>query len=249
MKLEVKQTTDYGKFKSVTGNRFIKNRHVEKLSKSILEKNLLPYQPVIVTRDMFIIDGQHRIEAAKKLDIPIYYTIVPELKLNDIQMLNANMKVWNLRDFVESYAKVGNKNYSTLLEFSDNFSIPLSISAYLLAGVRLTPHSVSGACSVHGVPYAIRSGDFKITALDEATSLAKQLKELQQYCEGPLIGKSDFIRALVRMNALGMKQTRLIEKIQKYGLKLHRKPVYRDYLLQFQDAYNFRMRKNRIDAL
>jgi len=67
-------TYDYEIFKRMRGNRILNNSHVKNLVKSMKEK-YLP-QPILVNKDMEIIDGQHRFAAAEELNLPIHYLII-----------------------------------------------------------------------------------------------------------------------------------------------------------------------------
>ena len=62
----VYKTTDYGQFKNIEGNRGINLKHVNTLVTSITEKDL--QIPIIVDQNMRVVDGQHRLEAYKKLN-------------------------------------------------------------------------------------------------------------------------------------------------------------------------------------
>jgi len=82
-------TNEYSLFKKVKGNRKITERKVTSIIKSY-EKgiNLFPYCPVLVNKEMYIIDGQHRFEACKRLKLLIYYVIVPNFSLRQIAEIN-----------------------------------------------------------------------------------------------------------------------------------------------------------------
>lgn len=69
----MKETKDYNIFKKHPNNREIFHANLEKIKRSIQIKNLLEYRPIIVDKKMQVIDGQHRLEAARQLGVPIYY--------------------------------------------------------------------------------------------------------------------------------------------------------------------------------
>ena len=97
------QTTDYSLFKDVSSNRDVDRKHVKKLVNSIREKNLLEVNPIIVNEKLEVLDGQHRLEAAKQLKVPIYYVISSDVTHNDISRLNSNKKNWLLMDYINYY--------------------------------------------------------------------------------------------------------------------------------------------------
>ena len=59
-------------FKRVEGNRPINERYVTELKKEIERKNLLHVNPILVSDDYTVIDGQHRLAIAQDLGVPIY---------------------------------------------------------------------------------------------------------------------------------------------------------------------------------
>lgn len=74
-------TKNYDMFEFITANRSINRSHVNKLKKSLSEYGFLSSQPITVSNDMKIIDGQHRFIACKEMGIPINYQVV-DIKKN-----------------------------------------------------------------------------------------------------------------------------------------------------------------------
>lgn len=113
MKIEIKSTTNYDLFVAITANREIIERHVVKLTEAIRRKNLLSVCPIICSEKMEVIDGQHRIEAAKRLKVPIYYIFGEQLDHLDIISLN-NVKIkWRDIDYINFYCI---KKYSKYMD-------------------------------------------------------------------------------------------------------------------------------------
>ena len=115
--MEVFETTQYDIFRTVTGNRKISRPHVEELCRSIDKKNLLPNRPLIVNERMEVIDGQHRLEAAKRLDLPIYYIVCALADYEDVAILNNCQDNWGYIDYLNMYARQGYPDYIKLEEF------------------------------------------------------------------------------------------------------------------------------------
>lgn len=97
--MNIQKTTEYSKFRYFKSNRetFINN-----LLKSVQEKNMLHAHPIIVNKDFFVIDGQHRLEVAKKLQVPIYYIVVEDINEEHIPQ-NQVQRVWMLDDYLNFY--------------------------------------------------------------------------------------------------------------------------------------------------
>lgn len=126
-------TEDYKIFKKIDSNRDINKGHLKKLISSIKTKNLLYLFPVIINKMMEVVDGQHRIEAAKSLGIPIYYIIDNDITKGDIAMMNSNRKSWSLKDYIEFYAKEGNKDMTALRDLLHTYpKLNINASARLM---------------------------------------------------------------------------------------------------------------------
>ena len=123
---EIYKSCDYDKFKFLDYNRAVIN--ARKLEKSIKEIDITDCCPIVVTKDFYIIDGQHRFSICKKLGRPIYYVIFSGDAERAMVNLNVNATIWRqqewfeyycgkqvpvylaLRDFMEQYPKMGISN-------------------------------------------------------------------------------------------------------------------------------------------
>lgn len=111
----VQSTDKYDLFKTVDSNREVQETHVTRLMRAIGEKNLLHLNPIIVNGNNEVIDGQHRLEAAKRLKLPIYYIKDSDISKKDISKLNTNKKNWSMMDYVNFFCIEGVPEY---IEFS-----------------------------------------------------------------------------------------------------------------------------------
>ena len=96
---QVNSTNDYSKFKTLQGNRNVNSLHIRRLKESFKEKYLL--SPIVVNQNYEIIDGQHRFEAAKELNLPVNFIICNDYSLKEVQLLNTNMKNWKKRGLLK----------------------------------------------------------------------------------------------------------------------------------------------------
>lgn len=69
----MQETKNYENFTFLTANRPINRNHVNKIKKSLSEYGYLDSQPITVTADMKILDGQHRFIACKEMGLPIKF--------------------------------------------------------------------------------------------------------------------------------------------------------------------------------
>lgn len=107
-------TENYSIFKRLEHNRSVTNARKEKLIASMSVHEVLC--PIIVNKNMEIIDGQGRYEAKKEMGLPIYFIIDENADISDCQRMNATNSKWTMLDFVQSYASAGNVNYINLLK-------------------------------------------------------------------------------------------------------------------------------------
>ena len=126
---KVFSTMNYEIFSSLDGNRIVNPLHVKKIADSMKIKVL--FIPIIVNEEFQVIDGQHRLEARKKLGLEVPYIICPNYDLEDVHRANSNHKTWNNLDFLKGYAEAGLDSYKFLLEIYESFNEKLSITNIL----------------------------------------------------------------------------------------------------------------------
>ena len=120
----IQKSTDASIFTTLSGNRRINRAHVKRLEEAISEDaKVTLYNPILVNEKFEVIDGQHRLEAIKKLNLPTYYIQVNGLKLNNAQALNKLSKPWSPVDYAKSYSDLGNGNYSVYLALKEEFGL------------------------------------------------------------------------------------------------------------------------------
>lgn len=107
-------TENYSIFKRLEHNRSVTNARKEKLIASMSVHEVLC--PIIVNKNMEIIDGQGRYEAKKEMGLPIYFIIDENADISDCQRMNYTNSKWTTLDFAQSYASAGNENYINLLK-------------------------------------------------------------------------------------------------------------------------------------
>lgn len=105
-------TRDYSLFKFYSSNR--PAEHWKTIAESIEQRDLTPYNPIIVSKDYYIIDGQNRFMACKSLGKPIFFTVANNADDKDIALLNAKQKNWALQDYLNFYCTHGFVDYIAL---------------------------------------------------------------------------------------------------------------------------------------
>lgn len=126
--LRIYETHDLTIFKRRI-NRPINPKKVDRLVQLIRRKNLLMDYPILVDKEMRIIDGQHRVEAARKLGLPIYYRFAQEgVEISDIALASQGTTHWSWQDYLEFYVGQGNEDYKELAELKRMTSARLTLS-------------------------------------------------------------------------------------------------------------------------
>ena len=106
----VYETTDYRLFKRLEGNRVIQEQRIKKVMSSIRKVGYI-LSPIVVNENNEIIDGQARLEAFKRLNLPVHYVIAPGAGIEECIAMNINQTSWTLEDYIDSYADTGNISY------------------------------------------------------------------------------------------------------------------------------------------
>lgn len=150
------KTKDYDMFIFREDNRSkIDYAHVEKIKNSIKSKNMLELRPILVNEKMEIIDGQHRLLAAKGLDIEIYYVIEKDLRPADIVLMNIS-KAWQLDDFLNFYVKNDFPEYVKLKKFVSHNILSLKVALALQQGLS------------NSIRHEFKIGNYKYLDTDES---------------------------------------------------------------------------------
>ena len=161
-------TEDLDRFELMRGNRPPNPQHVEHLAKNI-EKFGMLCNPILVNEDMQVIDGQHRLLAAKKIGVSIYYIIVKGYNLEQVKALNLKQKNWSQIDFLNSYADMGIESYIYLRQFMER---------HIYFDIR-TALTLVGAEYIKSNHF--KQGNIKIGDTHTAEIYAEYLKTLKQY--------------------------------------------------------------------
>ncbi len=111
-------TNNYDIFKKHPSNTPINETIVQKLMDSMRQKNMLMLKPILVNEKMEVLDGQHRLEAAKKLSLSVHYIVQKDAEDMDMVLLNANQRTWKLADYHNFFLTQGAPEYRKLEDFT-----------------------------------------------------------------------------------------------------------------------------------
>lgn len=233
------KTKDYETFKIYPGNRPIDKTNVEQLVSSISENNLLEQRPILINENMEILDGQHRLEAAKILQVPIFYEIKIGGNHKDIVFLNSTQKNWKKIDHLRLYSEgIFNENYILLQKFMNEHNLKLEIALLLINGPIKSMNDYE----------KFRKGEFIFPQkMDEILSYTEKVKYFWTFIKShnikPLFKftSTSFIKPLlIFLEHPNLNWDLFCQKIDQSWYKIGPRPSHALYLEMLCEIYNFR---------
>lgn len=169
----IHETKDYDSFKHLPGQRGIVESHVREIMKSI-EENGWICDPIRVTESMEVFDGQHRLEALRRLDMPVEYLVIDNLTTaNAVRIINNTQKKWQMLDYSKSYSDTGVDSYYLINDLMEKYNVDI-----------YTVLKASGKGSSSGDPktnWQIKNGEMIFT-LENYRDADSKLPLYLQYC-------------------------------------------------------------------
>lgn len=243
-------TINYEQFKFLEENRDVKGNTV---LNSIRKKDLLIDNPILVSANMEVLDGQNRLIAAKVLKVPIYYKFAQATTRQDIALLQ-NHTGWVIKDHAHFFEKVSseqNEDYRFINEMARKHEMPL--------------HFIISCVDPSKDAYRkFKNGELVIK--DNLEQLKKQFEKLAELleiikalittCKKKTAITHKFKRMLwAFMKTKGYSQKRMIEAFHTYSENLMKLLVYNSEPIIFKglrnDVYNYNLKKkgNRLPDL
>lgn len=227
---KINVTTNYALFKRSADNRPTDIKKHKRLVESLKKYGMLECFPIVCWRDaegnLIVLDGQHRLMIAQSMGLPVYW--VETATRFDIAVINCAARTWMLRDYAQTYAAQGRKDYAQGLEFAKQHSIPVGMAFALLAG------TVSfGNCE--GV---FVQGEFKVRDRDWADAVAHIYTALVGV--SPAVKSANFLLACMAVCRVpSFDPKRLIAAAGKCRSKLVAYSHRDDFLSALEEIYNF----------
>lgn len=222
---EVYKTDDLEMFKFTKFNRNI--LFTDEMLKQAKEGFI---SPIIVNEYMVVIDGQHRLEHAKKAGVPIEYIIKPGLNEHDIVRMNTTQRKWNMLNYIESYANQGSEEYVSLLNLLNK----------KYAGTTVVISVARNQTTSTDVNKLIKSGSFEFINFEETLNFLKYYEKFRKETDTPKRTKPALaMYSLFRIE--GFDGDRLIRKVlqKKFDDDLRTKGYnLTEALKEFIDKYN-----------
>lgn len=157
--METLTTTDYSIFKRLSGNRDVTETRCQQIMRSIETVGWIS-NPILVNEKMEVIDGQGRLEALRRMHLPVEYRIVKGANISHCRAMNDVNKPWYSKEFIQSYAETGDEGYKMLWQCMTQYDVDLRTVLHL-AGKRDTQER------------KIKTGEFIFTRQDFGKALTK----------------------------------------------------------------------------
>ncbi len=227
--LIVTGTTNYDQFVLDPVNRPIKEAKVLALMEEVKEINLLREYPIIVDRNMVVLDGQHRLTVARRLGVPIFYILSENVTTAAIPRAAAHVTQWKMDDYLHHYCALGYPEYLKVKEFRARFSfigIPRALRLLSIAGKD-------------DERKMFKAGLFTCDSLGFAETVGNYLLDYKQYT--PLYKDDKFMAAIANLaDNPDYDHARMMRKIDYLSTKLLRCPTTEHYVKMLNDIYNYK---------
>ena len=250
----VQSTKDYARFKYLEGNRDLKEGNIKAIQNQLQQCG--QRIPIVINEKNQIIDGQHRLEACKRLGIPVKFIVDVGANIDHVISANIVGQKWSLMDYVNRYSSQGNSNYQRLHDFiieckkhGISASAAMSIvnngksykGYYMYDDGKIRQHG-SGLKSkkLYYVGDDVRLGYFRMESVKEPR---KRLEAIIQFKHFAFYKKSYFINAILQvMRIKDFDVKRLRQAADTYPNRFVNEPDVDGFVRMFESVYNYRMK-------
>lgn len=252
---EYRTTSNYNQFKNFDGNRATDQNHIDELIRSIKNSNKLHLHPIIVDQNKNIIDGQHRLAAARELKLPIYYIVDVDAEKSDIPILNTNRRNWLLTDYISFYQESGLEDYIFIQNIREKHKKTIKTFSTLYEAI--TCICTNGT---HAFSHLVRSGKIKLEnkhtledfldfTLPKCKEINHMIRVFNKKMSPTLFFKTKYIRCLcICYKIMTKKQYQELWDClyRDYSLMSDVNSTH-DLLERFQKSYNTKKTVNALD--
>jgi hypothetical protein len=235
MKAQLQYTEDLSAFVPHDHQQPMSAAHSKRIAESMGGGGFWPSKPVSCVRKgnkLVVVDGHHRLAAAKIANVGVYYVVEPVCRLEDIGDANVLVRKWSNESFAKMYAGQGNPHYVELLR-AVGLGVPLSVAASVLRGEA--GHSGNAG-------RFIKTGEFKVKTRENMRVIIDFINELSAACD--VVRTKIFIEALSVLLFVPEFDSAILKKrIQVNPLSVAKCNNRDQMLQQLDEVYNFRSRE------
>lgn len=230
MNIQIQCTTNYDQFSLHPEQRGLKPSHVIKIMTSMKRRGYHQGYPIVVDKDLKIIDGQHRYQAARNCGLPIYYVVQEETSVNDVREMAAITEAWKFDDFLSSYVRQGNDNYKRIIKWKET------------SGLGWRSFLEGNFSDIKTTSQELKEGRFILTETKE-TQISLFLTKFVMFKTYFPKGWTHrgFVRACAYMfSHPNYNQTQMEARLDYQSTRLVKCPDTESYLLMLQGIYNYK---------
>lgn len=235
--IKILYESNLSKFSFLEDNRKIDENHVSRLVTSIEKYGQM--MPIIVDPQLQVIEGQHRLEACKKLKISVAYIIKQDATSKDIAIINNMQKGWGNKDYLNHFSHKNHPNHLTyikIVKFFEVYPIQFSVGLMLLSGSNGLETGKD-----RGPFPSFRDGLFKIVNLEEAERKGAQLSKLKGIVPH-LTQIRKFCIAFLRVSTLdGFSIYTCYKQMEKYHSRFGHPGNQEEWTDKFVSVYNHKL--------
>lgn len=245
MKVTVYKTYRYDLFNKTEGNRDLNEPHILQLMKSIEKNGYNELSYGKANENMELIDGQHRLEAlrrlaAKGIRYPFLYIKAAGADLNDCIKSNELQKNWENIDYIKAYAVNKDcetkEDYVTLLDLVEKYRGAVSISMI----VKICTHMSNNSSGLNDV----RAGKFRfVRPYDEVVRICDYLRDIKDAIRKAQ-HHTTYCNAIIwAITNKEIDSEALKYQLKKYGEKLDKATKFEEALRQLSYVYHYNDRR------
>lgn len=237
-KSEIFETTHYEQFSYDNRNRPLVEDKVSYFIKQFTKGNFFMKEfPVIIDNKFVILDGQHRYEAVKRMELLLYFKFAHTLSIENIVDVQINAG-WSTKDYIHTFIKQKKQDYVVLHRFIQRYKISVSVAVMLLTAIEdKSSLRKSG----------FYEGNFKIKDEAVAHENAKAINEIGTLALGLHRDRTFCIGVVKIMSHPDYEHKRMIEQMTKYSSLMRRQMTVDNYIRNLEDVYNYKLyTKNKV---
>ena len=237
-------TKEYDIFERFIGNRYVSSPKGERRVKKIMESfkvKLIPI-PIVISKVGKIIDGHNRLEALKRLKLPVRYIISKvEADAQDIQRINNVSYKWDTEDYLYSNLDIEKdsfpdsfhtKPYHMFLFFKTKYRFSHRNNLMFLLGLNYSNKEVEES---------FKHGFFRIKSWEKAVSSAEYITNFRHLIPHINYKERAFVTAFLQvMSHSKFRKKRWMEKLSQNSRRLvscQRTSEYKEVILEI---YNYK---------
>jgi hypothetical protein len=233
--MKIEKTKNYELFVKNDEQRPINVGHAKRLAANMVKYGFIPSKPIQAYRKgnkLVVVDGHHRLEAAKAANIPVCYVVEEKTSQDTMASENSLVKKWVTDDFVRLYASRGIPEYKEIMNYAAQ-GIPIGLVVMMLAG---------WTGGIGNNNRALQFGAYKIKTRKYADAAVAIIKEFGQ--ANDTVKNRTFITCLVKCMVVPAFSVEFFVGKLRANIGMLDKTSNADQMLaQFESIYNYRSRQ------